>query len=259
MTKHQIITVASAILLTGVLYFAVGTRLKKSDKQETSEHVGNELNNFDQIVKMQKDSLSTDSKKEIELLEQSLSNASSDSVKVELLKKLASIWYKERNAVVSAYYAEKIAEKLNTAEAWQIAGTTYRTGILNANDEKLKELSSQRAVKTLETAIKLDSTNIAYKIQLAMVYVDRPLQENPMKGILMLRGLNDKYPDQPAVILQLGKLAMRTGQFDKAIERFKKAVTLLPEETNIYCMLADAYTAKGDNAASIEAAKKCKK
>ncbi|HMG16822.1 MAG TPA: tetratricopeptide repeat protein [Saprospiraceae bacterium] len=259
MTKHQIIIVSTAILLTGVLYFAVDTKLKKTDKQESIIKEDGELSNFDQVINIQKDSISAESKKEIEFVEKSLLNTSTDSMKLELLKKLASLWYKEGKAVVSAYYAEKIAEKENTAEAWQIAGTTYRLGIQNTNNEKLKDLSSQRAVKTLETAIKLDSAKITYKIQLAMVYVDRPLQNNPMKGILMLRDLNEKYPDQPGVILQLGQLAMRTGQYEKAIERFKKALTLLPKESNIYCLLADAYTAKGDNVASFEAAKKCKK
>lgn len=259
MTKHQIVAVVSAVVLTCSLYFFVDTKPKKLAKQDVSTNIGDQSSTFDQIIINQKDSLSVVAKKEIDSLEQSLKAATTDSVRVDILKRLSSIWYTEGKSLVSGWYAEKVAQKVNTAEAWQIAGTTYRFALQNDRDEKLREISSQRASKTLENAIKLDSSNIAYKIQLAMVYVDRPLQENPMKGILMLRELDSKYPNQPAVIIQLGQLAMKTAQYDKAIERFKKAVALLPNETKIYCMLADAYTGKGDNAAAIEVAKKCKK
>lgn len=258
MTKHQIIIVVSAIVLTGLLYFAVDSKPRKLDSMEQAaeEASGHKMEPY---ISKKREALKEPAHTEIEQLEKSYKQASVDSVKLELLKKLASVWYKEGEAAISGYYAEKVAELEKTAEAWQIAGTTYRSALQQSTEEEIKEISSQRAANSLEKAISLDSSNIAYRMQLAMVYVDRPLQDNPMKGILMLRELNEKYPDQPAIILQLGQLAMKTGQFDKAIERFKKAVTLLPEQTDIYCMLAEAYAGKGDKAAADAAVKKCKK
>ena len=96
-------------------------------------------------------------------------------------------------------------------------------------------------------------------MQLAMVYVDKPLEDNPMKGILMLRELNTKHPENADVNIQLGRLAIKTGQFEKAVERLKKAVELSPGTVSIYCLLADAYTGLGDKTNAGLAEKKCKK
>ena len=73
----------------------------------------------------------------------------------------------------------------------------------------------------------------------------------------MLRELTEKYPDNPSVQYQLGRLAVMTGQFEKAIERLEKAYTLNPDDRRIVCLLADTYQKTGDLTKSEEFAKKC--
>ncbi|MBK8737205.1 MAG: tetratricopeptide repeat protein [Saprospiraceae bacterium] len=91
-----------------------------------------------------------------------------------------------------------------------------------------------------------------------MVYVDKPLTDNPMKGILMLRDLNTKYPNNADVNIQLAKLAIRTGQFDKAVERLEKALALSPQTLSINCLLAEAYNGNGNIEKAKVAMQKCK-
>ena len=67
-----------------------------------------------------------------------------------------------------------------------------------------------------------------------------------MKGILQLRELDAQNPDNVIVNLQLARLAIKTGQFDKAIARLEKTLSKDPNNRKLVCLLADAYEGKGD-------------
>jgi len=84
------------------------------------------------------------------------------------------------------------------------------------------------------------------KVNLALCYVEYPLQDNPMKGILMLVDLNKNNPDNSLVLTNLGRLAIQTRQYDKAIERLGRVVELDPKNRNANCLLAQAYGEMGN-------------
>ncbi|MBK8490732.1 MAG: tetratricopeptide repeat protein [Saprospirales bacterium] len=67
-----------------------------------------------------------------------------------------------------------------------------------------------------------------------------------MKGILRLRELDQPYPENPSVLYQLGRLAVQTGQWERAIERLDKVVEFNPENRNAWCLLAKANQETGN-------------
>src|SRR5690606_5723955 len=91
-------------------------------------------------------------------------------------------------------------------------------------------------------------SNLQHQVNLALVYTENPPSENPMKGILMLVNLNKQEPENVMVLNQLGRLAIKTGQFEKAIERLSKAIELEPDNLASNCLLAKAYQGTGDQA-----------
>ena len=261
LSKNQIIAVSSAVLLTFVLYFGFGEVPKAEPPAATKTK---EDKTYETVLLASKEEatakLTPEQKNTLHTLESVLSSTKNDSTKVESLKQLASFWYQSGKPEVSGYYADMVSDILKDKEAYQITGTTYRIALSEGGlDEKVRDVCSRRAIRAFENAIRLDSTNVNYQMQLAMVYVDKPLEDNPMKGILMLRELNTKHPENADVNIQLGRLAIKTGQFEKAVERLKKAVELSPGTVSIYCLLADAYTGLGDKTNAGLAEKKCKK
>ena len=68
-----------------------------------------------------------------------------------------------------------------------------------------------------------------------------------MKGILMLRDLNTKYPENTAVMNQLARLALQTNQLDRAVERLEAVLKLEPENQMAHCLLAEVYDRKGNS------------
>ena len=101
-------------------------------------------------------------------------------------------------------------------------------------------------VMAFENAISINPDNIAHKVNLALCYAERPPVDNPMKGVLMLVELNKSAPKNVLVLNTLARLAIRTGQYDRAIERLSTAIEEEPNNEKSICLLAQAYEAKGD-------------
>jgi uncharacterized protein HemY len=78
------------------------------------------------------------------------------------------------------------------------------------------------------------------------VYAENPPQDNPMKGVMMLVELNKQFPENVSVLAQLGRLAIKTGQWEKAIERLEQALAIEPENSFAVCLLAQAYEGSGN-------------
>lgn len=76
----------------------------------------------------------------------------------------------------------------------------------------------------------------------------------PMQTILKLRELAEKEPDNVEAQFVLGTLSWQTGQYDKAMERFRKVIALDPKGyPDAYAFLGRAYASLDSTQLAIEA------
>ncbi len=54
--------------------------------------------------------------------------------------------------------------------------------------------------------------------------------KRPMKGIRLLKEVLEKNPSNAEALWHLGKFSMKTGQYEKALERFEKVLKVAPEQ-----------------------------
>lgn len=256
--RNQSILIGSMVALFCLIYFGLNTKPKTQRELEMSRSANIEATGIQNIVMESKKSLSKDDLNVIEAMQTEYQNAASDEVKVDKAKNLASKWYEVGFPIVSGYYAEEIAKIENTKEAWSITGTTYSIGIKNSKEEKNAQFAKGRAVKAFETAITMSDDNVADQINLALIYVDHP-DQGPMQGIQMLLKLNENYPENVQVLNQLARLGIRTNQFDKAIQRLQKALSIEPDNNTSICLIAQAYEKSGQASLAKEFQDKCKK
>jgi len=246
MGKKQYFAIAISIMLVILLYFGVDTMPPKQKEIEKSRSLQIEVTGTQNIIDQALKDIGNDNASIIEALNLEVDKSEGDSARINNIKVLASAWYEMGHPAVSAIYAENIAKIENTEPAWSIAGTTYMIGARSAADEKTKSFCSKRALQAFEMAISLDPEKIEPKINQALVFTDNPEKDNPMKGILMLRELADRYPQNTSVLNQLGALALKTGQTEKALERLLSSYSIEPENKNTLCLLAEAYQMAGD-------------
>lgn len=245
MSKTQLAILSFVVALFLLLYFGFDTK-PKAQKEINKDRIENaESTSINSLLLSAKNNLKPEDASEVLLAEAKLSEAKNDLDKTEAYKGLSSAWYKIDRFAIAGYYAQLVADQEATAEAWSIAGATYNRGLNFEKEEKAIEFCTNRAIQAFENAISLDPSNVTHKVNLAVCYAERPPQDNPMKGILMLIDLNKKHPENVPTLSTLGRLGIQTGQFEKAAGRLEKALQIEPKNVKVNCLLAQAYEGLG--------------
>lgn len=224
---------------------------------EKSRFVQLEATGIENLEKLALDSLDADQKSILEAIQLDLSKAKDTTRKVQVLQSLSGTWYDYGHPSIAGHYAEQVARLSSSTDTWSIAGTTYVLCYRSAREEKIVSFCWKRAVKAFEAAVSIDPAHIESRINLAICYTDRPQEDNPMQGILMLRRLNEEFPEDTKVLNQLARLALQTGQYDKALERLQASLKIDANNSQTACLMAEALNAKGDKAGAAEFEKKC--
>ena len=245
MTPSQIASIALTALLIVVVYFTCETTSPEI-RQATAARVPAAMDATDLtgLLMDAKDSLTTNEASELVLLERQLQEVTElDTLaRTAALKKLSGKWYEIGNYAIAGTYALQVAELEDTPRAYGIAGTTLTICVQRASGEKIKSYCNKYAEQAFQSAMSLAPEELSYRINLALLYADHPPADNPMKGILQLLELNKQAPDNVSILVNLARLGMQTGQYDKAAGRLERAVALEPDNLRANCLLAEVYT-----------------
>lgn len=257
MNKAQISALLAAFALFLGLYFGFDTKPDKQKTLERSRALQAESTSFDALLDDAKAHLKAEELAQIAEVEQSLESAP-EAERVVALKRLSGLWYRFGQIPVSGGLAEQVAEIEDSDTAWSVAGATFFSGLAAAQEPTVRSYCAAHAVKAFESAASLAPQKVEHRVNLALVYAENPPPDNPMQAVLMLRELEAQHPDNPAVFNALGRLAIKTGQWQRAVERLEKAWSLDKNNPNTPCLLAQAYQGVGNNTKATEYAGICK-
>ncbi len=258
MNRNQWIAISAAVILFIAMYFGCDTnpdKHKTIEKQRLENAVSTDISAL--LMDAKKD-LAPGEGSAVLSLEMELNNTRDNSDKANAYKELSSAWYKLNKPAIAGYYAEQVALLENNEEAWSIAGTSFSICVQRETEPKVRSYCTDKAISALENAASLNPDNLQHAVNLALVYAENPPSENPMKGILMLIELNKQNPDNVQVLNQLGRLAIKTGQLEKAVERLSRAVKVDPENPTSNCLLGKAYEAMNDLTTAAPYLARCK-
>jgi len=257
MTKAQYLVLFSALALFLALYFGVDTKPGDQKIVERSREIQGESTSFETLLADAKSRLSPEQSAKVAGMEQQIEDAASEKARIPLLKQLSGWWYDAKNIPVAGGIAEQVALLDNTDTSWSVAGATFYQGLIGTQDATLRSFCAEHAVKAFESAASLNPAKVEHRVNLALVYAENPPPNNPMQAVLMLRELETKHPESSAVYNALGRLAIKTGQWARAVERLEKAWSLDKNNPNTPCLLAKAYEGMGNIAKSNEYAAIC--
>jgi len=257
MSKFQIVAVILAALLFLVLYVAVPTRPKERkqiDKTRTLQAEQPVSITIEQLLKASKGKFEKEKLEPILSLEKTLETAD-ETQKSTVLKSISSEWNKLDQFAIGGFYAEEVAKIEETGTAWSIAGTTYYTCFQQAKDSLVRAHCIDKAISDFESAISLEPDNQTHRVNLGLCYVNG--SQNPMKGILMIREIAEKHPENTLASITLGKLSLRTNQLEKALQRFQSVIDVDPKNADAHFLVGQTYLQKGDKTKATEYFKKC--
>ena len=93
--------------------------------------------------------------------------------------------------------------------------------------------------------------SITEQIQAALSNIqDADNPQSQMKGILQMRSLSEKYPENADLQWNMGLFSIQSGQYEKAVTRFEKVINIDAKRLEAYMQLAMSYLALKDTSAA---------
>jgi tetratricopeptide (TPR) repeat protein len=154
--------------------------------------------------------------------------------------------------VYAGVLAEKLAEQQQSDWRYLQSARYFLLETYSHEQPENEFMFTKKAKVNLEKCVAINPLNYAAKIDLAICTKnvnDVQPPSNPidlMKPAQLLLEVNRAQPNNTDALYYLGKLAVETQQFEKAIERFKKLVSLQPQNQENYLELSDIYLKMGN-------------
>ena len=93
--------------------------------------------------------------------------------------------------------------------------------------------------------------SITEQIQAALSNIqDADNPQSQMKGILQMKSLSEKYPENADLQWNMGLFSIQSGQYEKAVARFEKVINIDAQRLDAYMQLAMSYLALKDTSAA---------
>jgi tetratricopeptide (TPR) repeat protein len=255
LNAKQVSVIGLVIVLIGAL-FALDIKglVKEEGKEETpaKEVAQVSLESVSETAKM---SLNANLAAEIESLENAFRNAGESEEQITISEQLAQKWDDVNQPAPAAFYSEIIAKAKPDYANWLKTGDRFTAAYQSTQDTIVQAGLVQKAIAAYQEATKLNPDGLDAKTGLGIAYVSGT--PNPMQGIQLLLEVVKLDPKNIKANTNLGLFSMRSGQFDKAVERFKTVIEQQPDP-EAWFYLASSYENLGQNEEAILAYQKAK-
>lgn len=251
MSKNKILVFVGLFALLVVLYFFLprtATHDHEGHDHENAKHSSFDINLY---TKQALAIIPGELKTRIQLLD-SLSKKAKGPELNELNRQLALSWDSSMMFGAAAIYYEKLSQEDGSSNSWAITGTRYLAAFDMSQDSVERAFLGQKAKNAFDQALKIAPNNLDIKADLAKTVV-LTSTESPMQGIQMLRDITTQNPNHLKANLNLGQLAIRSGQFEKAKSRFELLVKKYPQFPDAYLGLGECSLALGDTSGAVNA------
>ncbi len=244
---------AGTLLLFGLYFFGKTINPKKFTAITSNASApASNLSTEDVLAKF-KQNLNTSQVQTLTQLENSVVRGDVHNQQLKIDHQLATYWMDSlHNEQLSAYYIGEAAKLENSEKNLTFAAHLLLSNMLATNDAAMQHWLATQAKELFESAIKLNPDNDSSKIGLGACYMFGNISENPMQGILAVKKIADKNPDNIYAQMMLGLGGIQSGQFDKAMERFQNVINKQPYNIEAILDLAQVYDRKDDKTNAVK-------
>jgi TPR repeat protein len=251
--KPQLILILSGLLLFSVLYFFT-PRFTAKEANAPSQSAENQVVTTESILNTAKLALSESQKISLLSIENQLIKAKNAQDSLKSYKALTKFWADSAQKLAPYLYFSYSAALLeNSEKSLTFAAQLLVDNLLTPDaPPALLPWIAGNAKVLLEKALVINPKNDSAKINLGACYLFGNLSDNPMQGITKIKEVVDKDSTNAygQLILALG--GKKSGQYDKAIERFLTVINIQPNQIEAMIHLAECYELTDQKALAIE-------
>lgn len=250
MKKQQIILVSGGLVLLLILLFFGKTIPGKTNTPVQPAPVAAEaapaITTAD-VVAIAKKSLTQAQATRVLQLENSVVRGDVKVQQVKVLKQLAEFWGDTaRQPSIGAFYFGEAAKLENSEKNLTFAAHLLLNNAMADTSAALQTWQATQAKALFEKALQLNPANDSSKVGLGACYLFGNISATPMQGIMAIREVAERDTNNMYAQMMLGLGGVKSGQLDKAIERFLTVVRKQPHYLEAVINLAEAYDRKGD-------------
>ncbi len=167
--------------------------------------------------------------------------------KIHVLNHLASFW-KDSAKVYEPYlyYLSEAAKLENSEKSLTFAAQQLINNLLEVGEPSIQNWLATNAKVLFDKALIINPNNDSSKIGLGACYILGNISTNPMEGILPVKAIADKNPNNLFAQIILGLGGKKSTQYNKAIERFLVIYNHQPKNLFVLLNLAECFELKGD-------------
>jgi tetratricopeptide (TPR) repeat protein len=218
MKKSQIIAVVIGLVAVVVLYNLPKVIINKTDK----EKLGSSKTEMPQKALFETKKASENDLEKIASLRKRYNNSQDVKKSLNFADSLAKAFVSLSMFDSAASYADKIVlSNRGNLMCLKAAGNICFNIYSNIADPSKSVSYAEKAREYYRAFLKNDSTDMLVRNNFAMTYV---VSNTPMQAIMELRKILVVEPQNVEAQFNLGLLAMQSGQYDKAVNRFKTLV-----------------------------------
>ena len=249
MKKQQFLLVGSALLAVILLYFFGKTVPSTKVQPSTTipQQAERQTVKFEDLLVKAKGKISASQNERLLKLENSVVRGDVREQQIHVYHQLARFWADSAHIFEPyAYYTGEAAKLENSEKSLTFAAHLFLDNLMTEGKPAMQYWLASNSKVLFEKAIILNPANDSSKIGLGACYLFGNISDNPMQGILPVREIAQKNPGNVYAQMILGLGGKRSGQFDKAIERFTLVVQKQPDNIEALFNLAECYEEKGD-------------
>jgi tetratricopeptide (TPR) repeat protein len=255
MNRNQWIIFGIALLIAAALYAASEKQFFGPPKVKKPQfEIANNQSQLstDSVLYYAKQHLSASQLTRINFLEHGISRGDVQDQKLHIYHQLAKFWADTAKVFTPfAWYTAEAARLENSEKSLTFAARLFLDSLVEESDSHRKQWEAFQAKDLFERSLKLNPNNDSSKIGLGETLLYGGIAM-PMQGISMIREVATKDSNNIYAQLSLGRASLMSNQLEKAIEHFKKVVSLQPNNIEAIFRVAEIAEQMGNKKEAIE-------
>jgi tetratricopeptide (TPR) repeat protein len=199
------------------------------------------------VVNAAKKNLSAQQSSYLAQLENSVVRGDVKEQRIRVYRQLASYWQDSlRNQEIAAYYFGESAKLENSEKNLNFAARLLLQYLMAEENPAIQNWLGTNAKALFEQSLQINPGNDSVQVELGACYLFGNISSTPMEGILKIKQVADKDPNNMYAQLMLGLGDVKSGQYDKAVERLTVVAQKEPGNLQAVFNLAETFERKGD-------------
>jgi len=250
--KQQIILLSGGIVLTALLFF-LGNTVPPASTTPMQES-GNKATVITtaSLLDSAKKNLTDNQSSYVTELENSVVRGNVKDQKIGIYNQLGHYWQDSLgHPEIAAYYFGEEAKLENSEKNLNFAARLFLTQLMAETNPAMQFWLGTNAKALFDQSLQINPNSDSVKIEIGACYLFGNISSTPMEGILKIMEVANRDSGNMYAQLMLGLGGIKSGQYDKAIERLETVIKNEPGNLQAIFNLAETFERKGDKASAI--------